>query len=236
MRSKSITAGVAVACLALLGSAVFSGSVVAKKGKSKKAKVAKVTNATPRPVPDAVPGPADPTVPPPAVVPLYNIAGKLATPLNIGSKKYKGLTAAQVKVTIQTTGAGPNSANQLFFRVVAPNGRRVGFGGGLSGQSIGPLTYSPNSAVGTCTAPVGGGGGFNDCGSDPDDTLGPPYVGTAGDIGLEWLNGAPVRGTWTVSVLDGTPFDPTIPGTVPETSTLNSVSIEVTPAPRAPTS
>ena len=77
--------------------------------------------------------------------------GKLATPLNVAGKALKGVKVGDVRVTIQTTGLTATSANDIFLRLTAPNGRTVGLGGSFCGQSIGPLTLTANSPVNICT-------------------------------------------------------------------------------------
>ncbi len=209
---KRLTVGVAIACIALLGGAIFGGAAVAKK-KKKGAKVATVSNTTPRAIPDALPGSA--TTP--------ATYGKLATPLTV-SKKFKKSTVGDVQLTLQTTGATPTAANDLAFKVSAPNGRSVYVGGNFSGQSLGPVTLTANSPVEICssspTPPP------PPC-DNPDETLNPPYVGTAGDLGLSFFEGLKMKGTWTVAAFDGINN---------ETSTLNLVSLRITPAPTSSSS
>lgn len=192
------------------------GAEAAKKGKKKGGNTAApvtVTNASARLIPDALAGSA--TTP--------ATWGKLATPLNFGGKALKGAKVGDVRVTVQTTGLTATAANDLLFRLTAPNGRTVGLGGGYTGQSIGPLTLTANSPVGICTGSAAPPPPPCD---DPDETLNPPYFGTAGDTGLSFFEGVAMRGTWTLSVYDIDNLD---------TSTLNRVEVTVAPQPPAAT-
>lgn len=201
--NKRMSVGVIVACLALLGGAIFGGVADAKK-----TKVATVSNTTPRPIPDALAGSA--TTP--------STYGKLATPLTV-SKKFKGKKVGSVAVTVQTVGATPTAANDLFFKVTAPNGRTIGLDSPFTGQSIGPVTWLANYPFGACggsTAPPP-----PPC-DNPDNVLNPPYVGVIGDVSLSLFEGVKMNGTWFVSAYDANNLD---------TSSLNSVSLKITPAP-----
>jgi hypothetical protein len=166
------------------------------------------------------------TVPVNGAVPNAPATGH-STPLNstitVG-KKFKGKVVGDLNVTgITTTGSGPDAADELSFRLIAPNGRSVRLiNSGLSGQSIGPLTLDDDTTVEICndaTPPC----------NYPPATLNRPfagtanlqYLGTAGTGPLSKLNGLAMRGTWTLQVWDDE--DPT-------TSTLNGWGLLITAA------
>jgi hypothetical protein len=176
--SKRLSIGVIVACVALLGAAVFGGVADAKKKKSKSATVTKAVNL---PVPDHVNGP-----------PARN--GLLDVPLEVG-KKFKNKTANVVKVTYQMAGLG--AMDDIGISLISPEGRTVflnnpGIGTDLF---VGPLTLTPNTAVDTCTKIT------PPC-EDPHATLNRPYQGTAGDNSLALLTGQKMKGTWTLEFQD----------------------------------
>ena len=146
---------------------LVAGSVADAKKKSTKNKTAVVSKTVNAAIPDHVAGgtPRD---------------GELDVPLSVG-KKFKGkvVGADGVSVTFQTTGDSANSAGDLNIYVVSPKGRLVQpFPnlGTIGGQSVGPLTLSPNSTVGICNAAT------PPC-ANPLQTLNRPFVGTAGDTG-----------------------------------------------------
>jgi hypothetical protein len=182
---------------------LVSGSVAeAKKKKKKKgANVAFVSNATPRAIPDRPAGP-------------NTVEGRLDTVLTVG-KKFTGKTVGVLELTFQTTGDSPDSAGDVEMDITAPNGYRLPgdwWDNSLGGQSIGPLTVTPNSPVRTCNSAT------PPCG-DPFSTLNRPFVGTVGDNVFQWFMGLPMRGNWTVTARDD--------GNT-ETSVLNSVALKLT--------
>jgi hypothetical protein len=208
-----------IAVLALFGGVVFGGSVQAKGKKTKKKKPVTVTKAVNAPIPDAVGNPGPP--------PVKTLDGKLAVPLTV-SKKFKG-TVSRVAVTFQTTGLAAGASGDLDADLIAPDGTRVGVftSGGLSGQSIGPLTFQANSPVLVCdfdpatTTPPP-----PPC-ADPDATLNPPYVGIAGNTGLNLFEGVKGKGNWQFVIYDRGYNTGIAPDTV-KTSILNSVSLKLT--------
>lgn len=125
--------------------------------------------------------------------------GLLTSTIDVG-KRFKGRVIRDVNVTVQTTGVtGNNPSNDLNAYVSAPNGATTLLFGGLGGLhpgeaiSIGPLTLDDD--VPTHLFDV-----FNQ--GDPL-ALKPPFVGTATPAQtLTSLDGGPVRGTWTLRVLD----------------------------------
>lgn len=138
-------------------------------------------------------------------------------------KKFKGKTVGDVNVTgIQTTGNNPNSAINLNFMLVAPNGRTVLLDDqALGGQSIGPLTLDDDTRVSVCDSTD-----VNNC-PDPDQSLGRPFAGTAnmaylfsGDLSpLGLFNGVPMKGTWTFQIWDNSTGN---------TSTFNGWGLQIT--------
>jgi hypothetical protein len=183
---------------------LVSGSVAdAKKKKKKTANVASVSNATPRAIPDATPG-------------ASGVDGRLDTVLTVG-KKFKGRTVSTLELTFQTTGDVANAANDIRIDITAPNGYRLPgdwWDNGIGGQSIGPLTITPNSPLRTCNSAT------PPC-SDPFLTLNRPFAGTVGDNTFAWFRGLPMRGDWTITALDESNT---------RTSILNSVALKLTAA------
>jgi hypothetical protein len=198
--TKHVRVAAAVGCVALLGGILLGGGAAsaAKKGKKKAPKTVRVADGKSRAIPDAVD--TGTTV----------IWGSLATPLNVG-KRFKGVRAGDVRVTLRTTGLAASSAADLLFRVTAPNGRTVTLGESFAGQSIGPLPVTANSRTRLCGSPP--------C-ADPDATLSPPYFGTVGDPNLALLEGVRVSGRWVVTVYDQS---------ASSTSILNSVGLAIAP-------
>jgi hypothetical protein len=151
-------------------------------------------------------------VSPNAAIPEYPGTGN-ATPvlstIAVG-KKFKGKTVGDVNLTgIQTTGSGPGAANDLFFKLIAPNNRTVrvignfSAGSGIGDVSIGPFTIDDDSPVSICDSNT------LNC-RDPSKTLIQPFAGTAneqglgsgGTGGLKAFRGVPMKGTWTFEVFD----------------------------------
>jgi hypothetical protein len=201
---KRLSVFAVVACLAVLGGVMFGGVAAAKKKKSKAAVLTRTLNA---PIPDRAA--SSPGINPPW--------GKLAVPLEV-SKKFKGKTVGSLQLSYQTTGATPIAASDISVRLTAPAGRTYNVeSNGFSGQSIGPVTFIPNSPVETCH-----GSSMPPpppC-SDPNSNLNPPYQGVAGEPNLTLFEGLKMRGTWTVTFFDTGHID---------TSTLNTVSLTITP-------
>jgi hypothetical protein len=125
--------------------------------------------------------------------------GLLTSTIQVG-KSFKGRVIRDVNVTVQTTGVtGNNPSNDLDAFVSAPNGATTllfaGLGGLDPGQAvdIGPLTLDDD--VQTNLFDV-----FNQ--GDPL-ALKPPFAGTARPAQtLSSFDGGPIRGTWTLQVLD----------------------------------
>jgi hypothetical protein len=204
-----------IAVLALascLVTAIFLGGVAAAKSKKKKA-TATVFQATASPnaaIPDDVAG---------ASIPVNST-------LTAG-KKFKGKVVGDVNVTgIQTTGSAAGAANDLAFRLIAPNGRTVllvGENRSIGDVSIGPLTLDDDTSVSICdvTTPP--------CVYGPQ-TLNRPFAGTAnllflGSAGtgpLSHFDGVPIKGTWTFQIWDF--------ASIGATSVLNQWGLKITAA------
>jgi subtilisin-like proprotein convertase family protein len=141
-------------------------------------------------------------------------------------KKFKGLSVGDLDVTgLRTTGAEPDAANDLSFKLQSPSGTTVRILFQRGDQSIGPLTLSDDTATSLCDDTV-----F--CNEAYQDLL-QPFAGTAnllfnraaGTGPLSSFDGEPMSGRWTLSVVD---TDAT------QTSTLESWGIKVTPAKPVP--
>ena len=208
-----LTIGSMVAVVALLGGVILGGTADAKK-KKKKAKAITVTKSVNAAIPDAVGN---------GVAKVQD--GKLATTLTVG-KKAKKSTVANTAITFQTTGLAAGASGDLDADLIAPDGTRVNVFNSLNGQSIGPLTLQPNNATLICsfdpaiTVPPP-----PPC-ADPDATLNPPYAGTAGNSGLNLLNGVKEKGNWTFVIYDR---GYAVPPATALTSILNSVTLKLTP-------
>ena len=209
-KTKRLSVGAIICVCALFGSALIGGTAQAKK--KKKSKPVTVTKAVNLPIPDAAGNGVDKT-----------LDGKLATSLTVG-KKFKG-TVGRASVTFQTTGLAAGAAGDLDGRLIAPDGTTVGVFNSLLGQSIGPLTSQPNSSVNICSYdPATQVPPPPPC-DDPDSTLNAPYVGIAGNSGLNLLNGVKGKGNWQFVVYDR---GYAVPPATALTSILNSVSLTLT--------
>ncbi len=171
---------------------LVSGGVADAKKKSKRSFT--ITNTTPTVVPGA-PGPGTAV----AKIPIGTL----------GKKVGKGKVVSLNGVTVTTALAGSAGfADSVAVQLIGPTGRTAGLvnpipnniGGGNNETSSGPMTETPNSAAGVCVpdtpAPP------PPC-PDPDNTLGPPYIGTVGNEGLLNFSGSGVVGTWFLKVFNG---------------------------------
>jgi hypothetical protein len=209
-RSRARFALVGVLALSIcvaVGLMAGAAGAAKKKGKKKGANQVTVSKASPTAIPagDATAG----------------IAGVASVPLNVG-KKAKGKVVSSVAVTYQLTDPAGN-LDTVSPKLVAPNGRRLfidnpaAFIGDSTMTVVGPLTTTPNSPIGYCapnpTPPPPG------CpAGDPDNILGPPFAGTAGDVDLALFNGIGARGTWTLKVINSS---------TAATHVLNSVRVQI---------
>jgi hypothetical protein len=202
-RSRLALTGVlALALSVTVFTAVGADAAKKKKTKSGNVTITKVIN---QPIPDrAAPNGA---------------FGRLDVPLQVGKKFKKRVVAADsVSVTFQTTGSAPNAAGDLEFWLQSPKGRTTSLfpdNGSIGGQNVGPLTLTSNSPVGLCNDPT------PPC-DNPFQTLNRPFAGTVGDSYLAIYTGTRVAGEWRFIVLDTEDNG--------ETSTLNSVRLQITTA------
>jgi hypothetical protein len=211
-RSRSRFALLGVLALAIcvtVGLMAGAADAKKKKGKKKGAKQVAVSKTTPTPIPAG-----DGT---------NEVAGVASVPLTVGKKaKGKVVNANNLSVTYQLSDPG-GFLDDVDLKIVAPNGRAIFldnpsqfFGDGDTLTVVGPLTTTPNSATGYCFPnPTPPPAGCPD--GDPDNTLGPPFAGTAGDFDLEHFAGVPAKGTWTAKALNFSTV---------ATHVLNSVSIQ----------
>jgi hypothetical protein len=195
--------------LALLGALALvlvlgPSAAEAKKG-TKKFEQVKAVNV---PIPDG-----------PAAGPPIAVTSEIKVP-----KRFKGKRVGDLNVlNLQTTGLAAGAADDLFFKVVAPNGRLVQLNydddSGFGDVSIGPLTLDDDTRTSICDSAT------PTC-SDPDATLLRPFAGTAnlqglgpGGVGpLSSFDGVRMRGTWTLWVFDNNPGG---------TSTLNTWGLKI---------
>jgi hypothetical protein len=139
-------------------------------------------------------------------------------------KRFKGERVGDLNIlNIQTTGLASGAADDLFFKLVAPNGRMVepiyNDESGIGDVSIGPLTLDDDTRTSICDSPT------PTC-TDPDATLLRPFAGTANLLGmgpggtgpLSAFDGVRMRGTWTLWVFDDNPG---------ATNTLNTWGLEI---------
>jgi hypothetical protein len=214
MKRKRSLAFLGVLALALTVTVGLLGGVAEAQKKGKKKKGAKQVTVSKTA---------------PTTVPAGNVAtnqfGVATVPLNVG-KKAKGKVVSSNSVTVTTSWSAPaGSLDEVFVaRLKAPNGRTVALASPPfddAATAAGPITETPNSAAFFCipdpVAPPP-----PPC-PDPDDTLGPPYAGTVGNLGLAFFGGVPARGTWTLQVINGDPANAV---------TLNSASVRIGLVPK----
>jgi hypothetical protein len=202
----------AVLALALCAGLALAATDAGAK-KKKGAKVFQATQAVNQAIPDR---------------PANNLTSiAVRSTITVG-KKFKGKLVGDLNVTgITTLGNVAGAANDLNFKLTAPNGRSVNLFGGIGGANginIGPLTLDDDTRVSLCFS-------ANPPCSDPFATLNPPYVGTAnlkftasGGTGpLSAFDGVGMRGTWTMSVYDFAAAPPIT------TSIWSSWGLKITP-------
>ena len=170
---------------------LVSGGVADAKKKSKRSFT--ISKTTPTVVPGS-PGPETAV----AKIPIGDL----------GKKVGKGKVVSLNGVTVTTAFSGSAGfADNVGTELIGPGGRMSDLinpipnnvGGGNNETTSGPLTETPNSATGVCVpdtpAPP------PPC-SDPDNTLGPPYIGTVGNQGLLNFIGSGPVGTWFLKVFN----------------------------------
>lgn len=180
--ARRVSAATAVAALVFLGVLLLSGSADAKKKHKKGGGVVTVTKSVGLTIPDRPPG---------------GTSGSVSSSIPISEKRFKGKTVGDVNLTFETTGSEPGAATDILVRLTAPSGASRVLWYGVTGQSIGPLTLDDDTPLQICSSNT------PPC-KDPDLTVNPPYVGTAEPIvdPLVVFDRSPIRGTWTLTVLD----------------------------------
>jgi hypothetical protein len=154
--------------------------------------------------------------------------GFVSIPLTVGKKgKGKVVNWDSLTVTSTFTGSDNRALFAIFAELTAPNGRTVGlinpvsdfFNTGPAGGNTtsGPLTETPDSPIGICFADPGPPT-HPPC-ANPENTVGPPYVGTVGNPALEQFGGVPAKGTWTLKLFNSASTS---------TGVLNSATINMT--------
>ncbi len=139
--------------------------------------------------------------------------GVLRSTLDLG-KKFKGLRIADVNATVQSTGSPPLAGIDLSFRLTAPNGATSYLANELDAQSVGPLTLDDEAPADICNS------SSPPC-SNPDASLFTPFAGaTSPTIPLRIMDGGPVRGKWTLTVVDSSGGN---------TNSLTSWRLEIVP-------
>jgi hypothetical protein len=208
-RRRAALVGVLALALCTAFALAFGATSDAKKKKKKTVSVFAASLAPNAAIPDAPGGPG-PSTP-------------VQSTISVG-KKFKGKVVADVNVTgLQVTGDSGGAANDLEFKLTAPNGRTIGLiTNGIGDQSFGPLTIDDQSPVSICDSDA------LDC-EDPSSTLIQPFAGTANELflgsagtgGLKAFRGVPMQGAWTMTVFD----DDAI-----ELSVWNSWGLQITAA------
>ncbi len=208
-RSRLAVIGV-LALAVCVAVSLAAGTAEAKKGKKKRLTGITVSRITPTAIPAG-----DGT---------NAVAGVASVPLTVG-KKAKGRVVSpnSLSVTYQLTDPAAH-LDDIDIKVTAPGGRTVFldnpavfFAGGDTVTTVGPLTESPDSSTGFCFPnPAPPPAGCPD--GDPDNSLAPPWAGTARLLALANFAGLGARGTWTVKALNFSTRD---------THVLSSVSIHM---------
>ncbi len=187
---KSIRNRLALAAILALALSVTVGIGVSAGAKTKPKKTAVSFSSTKQvgaAIPDA-PVAAGPSAP-------------VRSSITLG-RKFRGRVATDVNVMFQSTGAVAGAADDLTFKLSAPNGRTNVLLESRGDQSIGPLTLDDDTRTSICNSATA------TC-RDPDATLLQPFNGRANTIGtgdetrpMNVFNGVPIKGDWTITVFD----------------------------------
>ena len=209
-RRRLATALVLALALAAGGPGVADAAKKKKKGGSVFSKQVTV-NA---PIPDRGPG--------------QSVAVPVVSTITV-PKAFKGKVVKDLNVTnLQETGtAGALPLPQISASLTAPNGRTVTLHEGIGYTALGPLTIDDDTFISICffVAPAV-------C-ADPTQGLYAPFAGTANMVHnvnggfppngpLASFDGLKMKGTWTLTVSDGTNN---------QTSTLNQWGLRITGRP-----
>jgi subtilisin-like proprotein convertase family protein len=168
-----------ILALALCAALVVSTAAGAQKKKGKKGpRAVNITRTVGAPIPDAI---------------LGGQAGVLTSTINAG-KAFRGKRIRDVNVTVQITGTGTDSIDDLAATLQAPNGTATGLFNALNpGNLLGPLTLDDETFL------------FPSAGNPVDPTgLYAPWQGTAYPEGspLSAMDDGPVRGAWNLVIVD----------------------------------
>jgi subtilisin-like proprotein convertase family protein len=157
--------------------------------------------------------------------PAMGASTPVTSTITVG-KKFKKSVVGDLNVTgIRTTGNVADAPDDLEAKLTAPNGTTVRIIGqnnlGDDFPSLGPLTIDDDTSTSICL----GTPCFN-----PLQSLVVPHAGTVNmlDLGgggtgpLSSFNGAPMKGTWTLTVWDEAEAG--------QSSVLNSWGLKITPA------
>jgi hypothetical protein len=190
-KSRLVSIGVLALVLSVTVG-LLSGSVADAKKKKKGSKSFTITKTVPTAIPLATP----------------TTTGYVKVPIGtLASSKYKGKIVSLRGISVTTTFTGdPGFAGSIGATLIGPSGRTSSINSPFSNKfptptetSSGPTTETPNSPTQTCTpttpAPP------PPC-ANPDATLGPPYIGTIGNIGLLVHSGISPAGTWIIRLSD----------------------------------
>lgn len=207
---RVVGAGALALGLVFALAAAPAGAQAKKAAKTKVFQASTVVNAA---IPDAV-----------AMARSVPLVSTITVP-----KKYKGKVVGDVNVVgLQTTGVGEFAARDLIATLIAPDGRALLLFRQLGTTSLGPWTLDDDTRVSTCDQPAP-----NPC-TNPLQSLNQPFAGTSNlnynDISslpllpLQSMDGARMRGVWTLSVADLQPES--------GTSTLNAWGLRIVRAKR----
>lgn len=194
LASAAITAGL-IACLAMPAAATGAK----KKGGKKGGGVFEVTKVVNTPVPDESPPTGD------------GIDGILRSTVQVG-KQFRGRQIRDVDVTLQTLGVNPRTtapfpgnteAVDISARLDAPNGAHMIFDGGISNLNPITMTIDPFPSIGPLTLDDEARLDLGIFNPHSPRELYAPYAGSARpSTPLAVMDGGPVRGTWTLIVMD----------------------------------
>lgn len=134
------------------------------------------------------------------------IVGRLDSTTTVG-RRFKGRVIRDVNVTVQTMGTSGNEpASQIVANLTAPNGAITRLFGGLL-PPVAPPTFSsfvPFPSLGPLTLDDESRLNIGAFAPRSPVELYAPYAGSARPTGkpLAVMDGGPVRGAWTLTVLD----------------------------------